>query len=100
MKGGVSSRVHPKHIEEEAKNLGKVDPGKFYKRVKTPTLILRATRGMLAEDDLLLPGGVANRMVREIPNATKVDLEGTNHYSILFQPNKSRDRTILKFLEA
>src|SRR4030043_2173576 len=52
--GGVRSRVHPKHIEEEAKNLGKVDSTKFYKGVKAPTLILRATKGMLAEDDLLL----------------------------------------------
>jgi pimeloyl-ACP methyl ester carboxylesterase len=99
VKGGVRSRVHPKHIEEEAKNLGKVDSTKFYKRVKAPTLILRATKGMLAEDDLLLPGGVADRMVREIPNAKRADVEGTNHYSILFQPSKSRDQAILEFLE-
>ena len=99
VEGGVRSRVHPKHIEEEAKNLGKVDSTKFYKRVKAPTLILRATKGMLAEDDLLLPDDVADRMVREIPNAKRVDVEGTNHYSILFQPNKSRDQAILEFLE-
>jgi len=99
VKGGVRSRVHPKHIEEEAKNLGKVDPTKFYKRVKAPTLILRATKGMLAEDDLLLPGGVADRMVREISNAKRVDVEGTNHYSILFQPEKARDQAILEFLD-
>jgi len=99
VKGGVRSRVHPKHIEEEAKNLGQVDSTQFYKRVKPPTLILRATKGMLAEDDLLLPDDVADRMVREIPNAKRVDVEGTNHYSILFQPNKSRDQAILEFLE-
>jgi pimeloyl-ACP methyl ester carboxylesterase len=99
VKGGVRSRVHPKHIEEEAKNLGKVDSRKFYKSVKAPTLILRATKGMLAEDDLLLPEEVAERMVREIPNAKRVDVEGTNHYSILFQPNKRRDQAILEFLE-
>ena len=99
VKGGVRSRVHPEHIEEEAKNLGKVDSTKFYKRIKTPTLILRATKGMLAEDDLLLPDDVVDRMVREISNAKRVDVEGTNHYSILFQPNKSRDQAILEFLE-
>jgi len=96
--GGIRSRVHQKHIEEEAKNLRKVDSRKFYKKVKAPTLILRATKGMLAEDDLLLPENVIDRMVREIPNAKKVDIKGTNHYSILFQPNKKRDQTILKFL--
>jgi len=98
VKGGLRSRVHPKHIEEEAKNLGKVDSRQFYKKVTSPTLILRATKGMLADDDLLLPEEVAERMVRQIPKATRVDLEGTNHYSILFQPNKQRDQSILEFL--
>jgi len=99
VEGGIRSRVHPKHIEEEAQNLGKVDSRQFYANVTSPTLILRATNGLLAEDDLVLPGDVADRMARGIPNAKKVDLKGTNHYSILFQPNKKRDQTILKFLE-
>ncbi len=97
--GGVRSRVHPKHINEEARNLGKVDPRKFYKRVKAPTLILRATKGLLAKDDLLLPENVVKLMVREIPNAKRVDIKGANHYSILFQPNKKRDQAILEFLK-
>jgi len=97
--GGVRSRVHPKHIEEEAKNLGKVDSREFYKKIKAPTLILRATRGLLAKDDLLLPEDVVDRMVRDIPNVKRVDLRGTNHYSILFQPNRKRDQAILKFLK-
>jgi pimeloyl-ACP methyl ester carboxylesterase len=95
---GVRSRVHPKHIEEEALNLGKVDSREFYAKVTCPTLILRATKGMLTEDDLLLPEDVVERMVREIPNAKRIDVEGTNHYSILFQPNPKRDQAILKFL--
>jgi hypothetical protein len=37
-------------------------------------------------------------MVREIPNAKRIDVEGTNHYSILFQPNPKRDQAILEFL--
>jgi pimeloyl-ACP methyl ester carboxylesterase len=98
VEGGVRSRVHPKHIEEEAQNLGKVDSREFYAKVICPTLILRATKGMLAEDDLLLPEDVVERMVREIPNAKRVDVEGTNHYSILFQPNPKRDQAILEFL--
>jgi pimeloyl-ACP methyl ester carboxylesterase len=99
VKGGVRSRVQPKHIEEEAKNLGEVDPTKFYKKVNAPTLILRATKGMLAKDDLLLPEDVVEQMVREIPNSKRVDVEGANHYSILFQPNVKRDQAILQFLQ-
>jgi len=99
VEGGLRSRVHPKHIEEEAQNLGKVDSTQFYRNVTCPTLILRATKGMLAEDDFVLPKEAAERMVREIPNARWVDLQGTNHYTILFQPNEERNREILKFLE-
>jgi pimeloyl-ACP methyl ester carboxylesterase len=99
VEGGLRSRVHPKHIEEEAQNLGKVDSTQFYTRVTSPTLILRATKGLLTEDDLVLPKDVAERMVREMPKAECIDLEGTNHYSILFQPNEKRDRAILEFLE-
>jgi pimeloyl-ACP methyl ester carboxylesterase len=97
--GGVRSRVDPKHIEEESTNIRNEDPSQFYAKVILPTLILRATEGMLAEDDFVLPENVVDRMVREIPNAKRVDIKGTNHYSILFQPNKMRDQTILKFLE-
>lgn len=99
VEGGVRSRVHPKHIEEEAINLRKEDSTQFYSRVTCPTLILRATKGMLAEDDLVLPEDVANRMVKEIPHAELVELEGVNHYTILFQPNEARDRAILQFLK-
>jgi len=100
VEGGVRSRVHPEHIEEEAINLKKEDSTQFYSRVTCPTLILRATKGMLAEDDLVLPEDVANRMVKEIPHAALVELEGVNHYTILFQPNEARDRAILQFLKA
>jgi hypothetical protein len=54
---------------------------------------------MLADDDLVLPENVAEQMVREIPNAKKVDVEGSNHYSILFQLNAMRDKCLLGFLE-
>jgi len=98
VKGGLRSRVHPKHIEEEAKNLGKVDSRKYYQKVTSPTLILRATKGMLFKDDFVLPENVAKRMLHEMPNAKRFDVEGTNHYTILFEPNAVRDKAILQFL--
>ena len=96
---GVRSRVDPRHIAEESANLQKTDTDQFYNEVLSPTLILRAVKGMLAEDDLVLPQGVAERMLQEMPDAVLADLEETNHYSILFQPNRKRDRAIRKFLE-
>jgi len=100
VEGGVRSRIHPKHIEEEAQNLGKVDSTQFYQKVISPALILRATKGMLAKDDFVLPEDVADRMVREMPRAKRVDVEGVNHYTILFQPDEKRDQAILHFLKA
>ncbi len=96
--GGVRTRINPVHIEEERINLGKVDISQVYGEISCPVLILRATEGMLARDDLLLPEDVTERMVREIANATRVDVDGTNHYTIVFQPNGERDRAIREFL--
>lgn len=96
--GGVRTRINPVHIEEERINLGKVDISQVYGEIFCPVLILRATEGMLARDDVLLPEDVTEKMVREIANATRVDVDGTNHYTIVFQPNGERDRAIREFL--
>lgn len=97
--GGVRSRVQPEHIQEEIRNLMEADAAQAYPKLTCPVLILRATEGMLAEDDVLLPEDAAERMLKEIPNARRVDVEGTNHYGIVFQPSEVRDRAILDFLE-
>ncbi|MGM0427429.1 MAG: alpha/beta fold hydrolase [Thermodesulfobacteriota bacterium] len=99
VEGGVRPRSRPEHIQEEARNLGKVDVSEFYRKIQAPTLILRATQGLLADDDILLPEPVAERMVNEIPDARLKTIEGVNHYMIVFQPNETRDRAILDFLE-
>ena len=38
------------------------------------------------------------RMLKEIPDARCVPIDGTNHYSILFQPNPTRDDAVDNFL--
>jgi pimeloyl-ACP methyl ester carboxylesterase len=96
--GGVRTRINPVHIEEERINLGKVDISQVYGEIPCPALILRATEGMLTRDALLLPEDVTERMVREIANARRVDVNGTNHYTIVFQPSGERDRAIREFL--
>jgi len=37
-------------------------------------------------------------MLKEIPDARCVPIDGTNHYSILFQPNPTRDDAVDNFL--
>jgi len=98
VEGGVRSRIQPAHIQEEAGNIRQVNTTAFYPMVSCPVLILRATEGILSHDDVVLPEAAVQRMVQDIPNAKRVDIKGTNHFSILFQPNEARDRTILRFL--
>lgn len=96
--GGVRSRVQPAHIQEEILNIRQVEAAQFYPRVSCPVLIIRATDGILGQDDLVLPEASVKRMLREIHNVRRVDIKGTNHFSILFQPNGIRDRAIRTFL--
>jgi len=96
---GVRSRIQPSHIREEVSNKRQTGAAQFYSKLTCPVLILRATDGILTPDDVLLPEEAVKKMVREIADARCVDLKGTNHYSILFQPNRERDREILSFLQ-
>jgi pimeloyl-ACP methyl ester carboxylesterase len=96
--GGVHSRVRAEHIKEEAKNLTGYDVTEFYSRIKCPVLILRAPEGMTTPDNILLPEQALDKMLREIPDARYVDIAGSNHYSIVIQPDKGRDKAILDFL--
>ena len=96
--GGVRSRIHPDHIREEIRNTRKETPSEFYPQITCPVLLVRATNGIISEEDLVVPEYAADRMTKEIPNLRRVDIQGTNHYSILFQPNASRDEAIRTFL--
>ena len=99
VKGGVRSRINPSHIQEETKNIQQEVALQYYSKVTCPVLILRATDGILSKDDLVLPESAIERMVKDIPDARSADIIGTNHFSILLQPNEERDRTIQEFLE-
>lgn len=96
--GGIRTRILPEHIQEEALNLRKVDVAEYYSKLSCPVLILRAPEGLLTHEDILLPEEALKRMLREIPDARSFEVGGTNHYTIMFQPNKSRDQAIREFL--
>jgi pimeloyl-ACP methyl ester carboxylesterase len=97
--GGVRTNIEPAHIQEEADNIKKVDCAQFYPQIKCKVLILRAPNGLLSLDDLLLPEEVIEKMTREITDVRRLDVEGTNHYGVVFQSHEARDRAIRDFLE-
>ncbi len=97
--GGVRTNIDPAHIQEEAANIRKVDCAPYYPRLKCKVLILRAPNGLLSQDDILLPKDVIDGMMQEIPDALRFDVEGLNHYGIVFQPHAARDEAIREFLK-
>jgi pimeloyl-ACP methyl ester carboxylesterase len=94
----VKTNINPAHIQEEAQNVRKIDCASLYNDVSCPVLILRAAQGLLSQKDLLLPEDVIETMVRLIPDATRFDVKGVNHYGIIFQPHEERDEAIQSFL--
>ncbi len=96
--GKVKSRVLPETIIEEIENLKKIDISEFYHKIPCPVYILRATKGMLSDDDLLLPENVLKEMLAKIPNAKVINFENTNHYTIVFYPNSKRDKILKEIL--
>ena len=98
VEGGVRSRINPDHILEESQNMQQSSPAEYYPKIVCPVLILRASDGILSPDDQVLPVTAVERMLSEIKDARRVDVSGTNHYSILLQPNEQRDEAILDFL--
>jgi pimeloyl-ACP methyl ester carboxylesterase len=96
---GVHTNIDPGHIQEEQTNIRKLDCAPFYPKIKCKVLILRAPNGLLSSDDLLLPEDVIDKMISEMGQARRFDVEGTNHYGIIFQPHEARDRAIREFLK-
>ena len=41
----------------------------------------------------------AEGIIKKISHARFVDFEGTNHYTIMFQPNRERNQIIMDFLD-
>jgi pimeloyl-ACP methyl ester carboxylesterase len=100
VEGGVRTNIDPAYIQEEAMNVRNLDTASLYPKINCKLLILRATMGLLNQDDILLPKNAVDTLLSTIPNAECVNVDGSNHYSIIFQPYEERDKAILTFLEA
>ena len=74
-------------------------PFEYYPKITRPVLILLANNGILSRDDLVLPESAVEKMVSEILNVHRVNIDGTNHFLILFQPNEMRDKAIKEFIK-
>ncbi|HEY7869318.1 MAG TPA: alpha/beta hydrolase [Methylomirabilota bacterium] len=98
--GTVRSRVSRPAIEEEVANLARERLWVWHRRVKAPTLILRAPDGLLTATDCLMTQEEAEALAHAIPRAKLVVVPGTNHYTVLLAQNPQVKRALRAFLKA
>ncbi|MDQ6832653.1 MAG: alpha/beta hydrolase [Chloroflexota bacterium] len=80
----VMCRVPRAAIAEEVATNSALNLASLSEMVRSPTLIARATVGMLGADrGLLLPREEAERLTRVIPASRFVEIPDTNHYTIV-----------------
>ena len=98
-KKGVRSRINPAHVRQEINDIRGKNFTQYYGAITSDVLILRATEGVLGEEDLLLPLHAVTGMLKEIPDARDMAIEGTNHFSILFNERNERNKALATFLQ-
>lgn len=82
--GTVTSRVPRQAIEEENAALAALRSEDLPNVVRQPTLILRATVGLLGPDSgFILPRAEAERLSVIMPTSRVIEVPGANHYTII-----------------
>jgi pimeloyl-ACP methyl ester carboxylesterase len=82
--GTVTSRVSKAAIEEESLALALARTEVLPELVRSPTLVVRAPVGLLGPDrGFILPREEADRLCRLIPASHLLEIEKTNHYTIM-----------------
>jgi hypothetical protein len=80
----VACRIPRAAIAEEVATNATIRLDMLSEMVRVPTLIARATVGMLAPDrGLLLPREEAERLLRVIPASRMIEIADTNHYTVI-----------------
>jgi pimeloyl-ACP methyl ester carboxylesterase len=97
--GTVTPKCQKEAIMEEQHNLDNMEKylSALHTHIKTPTLILRATEGLLDNGKagfILTPDG-SEKMAQSIPGGGKaIDINGTNHFTILMNAGQGRDEVM------
>jgi pimeloyl-ACP methyl ester carboxylesterase len=82
--GTVTSRVPKAAIEEESLALALTRSEALPDLVKCPTLVIRATVGLLGPDaGFILPRDEAERLCSVIPDCRLIEVPDTNHYTVV-----------------
>jgi pimeloyl-ACP methyl ester carboxylesterase len=97
--GSVRRKIPRKVIEAEIATYAGFQLHPLYSRIVCPTLILRASHGIMSETDFILPAEAAAAMQKAIPDCKLVTIEGSNHYTIAIGKRNDFVETVRNFLE-
>jgi pimeloyl-ACP methyl ester carboxylesterase len=98
--GGVADVVQAEHIAEERQNLLDLDIPSLYPTVRCPVMVMRATIGFGPEKGLVLPARATEALCQVLPQTEVVDVEGSNHLSLVLHDQPARDQALARFLAA
>jgi pimeloyl-ACP methyl ester carboxylesterase len=95
--GTVMPKINKSAIDEEQTNTDRMEKylSTLHTMIKAPTLVLRATLGLLdnGKAGFILSRQGAEQLVEAVPTEAKlVDIEGTNHFTILMNEDPVRQQ--------
>lgn len=96
--GTVRSKVSKEAVKEEVEALKNVDITKFYDKIKTHTLLLRAGDCFMDDNAQMVTDEHVKQLQRKIVGSSYELVEEANHYSILFSKADETAQFIHRFL--
>lgn len=97
--GTARSKMRKEALEQDTTSLLNLDYENLYPKVRCPTLLVRAPRGILGEKDYALSPTVADRIVRSIPNCRLYEVAGANHFTLFLVEQPELMQEIMRFIE-
>lgn len=98
--GGVRSQTARHAVEQDvaAYHAGPPDFAALHAAVRCPTLVVKAGRGFLGENDHVVPPGEYEAMLRRIVHARGAVVHTANHFTVMLGPATETIQQIQQFL--
>lgn len=99
--GGFRAQTARHAVEQDvaAFHAGPPDFAALQAAVRCPTLVVKAGRGFLNENDHVVPPGEYQEMLRRIPQARGVVVQTANHFTVMLGPATETIQHIQEFLD-
>jgi pimeloyl-ACP methyl ester carboxylesterase len=89
----------PEAVRRDQEKLPGFPLNERHPEIRCPTLVLLSTIGLLGPDEgFILPPEEARRMERLIPDCELVEVQGTNHYDVLYSAPEATVEAVRAFL--